>query len=90
MCIRDRLYADRFEPGERARVLIFNVKGKTSEGITSFLNDKGFALRGGLHCAPLVHQALGTEKIGAVRFSPSAFSTKAEAEKFIRTVGGIR
>lgn len=84
------LYTDRFEPGERAPVLIFNIKGKTSEEITSFLNDKGFALRGGLHCAPLVHQALGTEKNGAVRFSPSAFNTKAEAEKFIRTVGGIR
>lgn len=85
-----KLYTSRFEPGERAPVLIFNIRGKTSEETTRLLNDRGFALRGGLHCAPLAHRALGTEKDGAVRFSPSAFNSGQDAEKFIQTVRNIR
>ena len=53
------------------------------------LSDNGFALRGGLHCAPLVHERLDTLDIGGVRFSPGTFNTQAEAVYFINTVKKI-
>ena len=33
----------------------------------------------GVHCAPLIHRALGTEKQGTIRFSFSWFNTEEEA-----------
>ncbi|MEI3141448.1 MAG: hypothetical protein V8S34_07920 [Lawsonibacter sp.] len=37
------------------------------------LADRGFALRAGLHCAPLAHRTAGTLDTGTVRASVSAF-----------------
>lgn len=41
-------------------------------------------VRGGLHCAPLMHKALGSE--GLVRASVSAFNTQSECEIFLSAV----
>ena len=38
----------------------------------------GIAVRPGLHCAPLAHKAIGTEKIGAVRFGVGPFNKKSD------------
>lgn len=38
----------------------------------------GIATRPGAHCAPLMHQALGTMEQGAVRFSFSHYNTMEE------------
>lgn len=38
------------------------------------------AVRAGAHCAPLMHQSLGTENTGAVRFCFSFENTREEAE----------
>ena len=44
-----------------------------------YLSDKyDIAVRSGLHCAPLMHEALGTVKQGAVRFSFSYYNTSDE------------
>jgi cysteine desulfurase family protein len=44
----------------------------------------GIQTRAGLHCAPLIHQRLGTfEQGGTVRISPSWFSQPEEIEKLI-------
>lgn len=40
----------------------------------------GIATRPGAHCAPLMHQALGTKEQGAVRFSFSWFNTEEEID----------
>lgn len=40
----------------------------------------GIATRPGAHCAPLMHQALGTVNQGAVRFSFSHYNTREEVE----------
>ena len=45
---------------------------------------RGYALRGGFHCAPFAHQSAGTFQSGTVRFSVSAFNTPAEVEAFVR------
>ena len=36
--------------------------------------------RAGAHCAPLMHEALGTKSQGAVRFSFSYFNTEEEID----------
>ena len=48
--------------------------------------DYGIATRTGAHCAPLMHQALGTTEQGAVRFSFSHFNTEEEIERGIEAV----
>ena len=47
------------------------------------------ATRPGAHCAPRLHQALGTTEQGAVRFSFSWFNTEAEIDEAIRAVEEI-
>lgn len=66
---------DSFTP-----VLSFNVIGKHSEEVGSFLNKKGIAVRAGFHCSALAHKKMNTEKTGAVRVSTSIFSTESEIE----------
>jgi selenocysteine lyase/cysteine desulfurase len=52
--------------------------------------DHNIACRSGLHCAPLVHEQLGTDKIhGAVRFGVGPFNTEDQIEKAIQAVKEI-
>ena len=53
------------------------------------LDERGIAVRGGLHCAPGVHRFLGTLNIGAVRVSPGLMNTAAEAKRLIDAVWEI-
>jgi len=50
-------------------LLSFGVDGRPSEEIVQALADEGFALRGGLHCAPLAHKRMGTTENGTARVS---------------------
>lgn len=55
-------------------IVSFAHESISSEEVAGFLSDQfDIATRGGLHCAPLVHKALGTSPAGLVRasFSPS-------------------
>jgi selenocysteine lyase/cysteine desulfurase len=45
--------------------------------------DKGFALRAGLHCAPLAHASAGTLKTGTLRLSVSDLNTASEIFRFL-------
>ena len=69
-----------------APVLPFNFKDFDSFKTASFLNQKGFAVRGGLHCAPTAHKIMNTLDIGAVRISFGAFNTKEEVDKFVKVL----
>ena len=75
---------DRFVP-----IVSFNIEGIPSDALASALSDKGYALRGGLHCAPLAHKTLRTLPDGTVRFSPSVFNTESEVEALIYAVKTI-
>ena len=46
------------------------------------LDAEGICVRGGLHCAPLSHAALGTQSTGTVRVSFSFFNTREEIDHF--------
>jgi len=48
--------------------------GYSSDSIGQILNEKGVAVRTGLHCAPYAHKFLGTCPAGTVRFSVSYFN----------------
>ncbi len=46
-------------------------------------------VRSGLHCAPRMHEALGTMDGGTVRFSLGPFNTEADVELAVRAVAEI-
>jgi selenocysteine lyase/cysteine desulfurase len=51
--------------------------------------DFGIATRAGLHCAPLVHQDLGTSPSGGVRFSLSFFNTLEHIDQVLEAMASI-
>lgn len=82
-----QVYTQGYRAGERMPLMLFNIAGYTSQQAANVLGQKGFALRGGLHCAPSVHAQLGTLEEGAVRCSIGAFNTPAEVERLVEAVG---
>lgn len=86
-----RVYSDiDEEPEKYAPVVSFNIDGIPSAEASSELSRLGFCLRGGLHCAPLAHKKLGTLESGTVRFSPSVFNTREDAEGLLRAIRKLR
>lgn len=65
-------------------ILAFSHAEYHSETVAQTLSDEyDIAVRGGLHCAPLAHKALGTIEGGLVRVSLSAENSKAEIDELI-------
>lgn len=58
----------------RVPIVSFNIGDIPSQVVSAKLSEKGYALRGGLHCSALAHRSLGTLSQGTVRFSPGAFN----------------
>jgi len=72
------VYGD-FSKEERCPIVTLNVRDYDSSEVSDALfQNYGIATRPGAHCAPLMHQALGTVKQGAVRFSFSHYNTMEE------------
>lgn len=60
-------------------IVAFSHREIQSEFLAEELSEKySVAVRGGLHCAPLMHEALGTRENGLVRASFSLFDRKEE------------
>lgn len=76
-----------FLADDRAPIVTFNIAGYDSGQVSDELAQR-FEIygRSGGHCAPLMHEALGTKKQGAVRFSFSHFNTEAEVLLAIRAI----
>ena len=80
------VYGD-FSQEARAAIVALNIHDFNSSEVSDVLfTDYGIATRPGAHCAPRMHEALGTEKQGAVRFSFSYFNTEEEADAAIHAV----
>ncbi|MBI4772664.1 MAG: aminotransferase class V-fold PLP-dependent enzyme [Deltaproteobacteria bacterium] len=80
------------EPPEQNHcgIVCFNVNGWSSEEIGYILNESfDIRVRTGLHCAPLIHRAMGTFPLGAVRASFSCFNTHDEIETFVQALRTI-
>ncbi len=74
------VYGD-FSAPFRCPIVALNIRGVDSGLVSQLLTEKyEIYTRAGGHCAPLMHSALGTGQLGAVRFSFSHLNTKAELE----------
>ena len=80
------LYGD-FSSWNRTAVVTLNIGDYDSGEVSDALwEDYEIATRPGAHCAPLMHQALGTVEQGAVRFSFSWFNTEEEVDIAINAI----
>ena len=71
----------------RTAIVSLNLGDVDSAEVSDWLwEDYGIAVRAGAHCAPLMHQTLGTEQQGAVRFSFSCFNTEEEVDAAIQAL----
>jgi cysteine desulfurase family protein len=72
-------------------ILSFNIKGFEAANTGTLLDgDYHIAVRTGLHCAPLVHEQLGTAEInGTVRIGIGPFNTQAHIEKTLTSIKEI-
>ena len=81
-----KIYGD-FSNWNRTAVVTLNIGDYDSGAVSDALEeDYGIATRPGAHCAPRMHQALGTAGQGAVRFSFSWFNTGDEVDAAIQAV----
>lgn len=69
-------------------VLSFNIEGVDAANVGTMIDvDHDIACRTGLHCAPLVHDQLGTTEIhGAVRFGVGPFNTEEHIQTTIEAI----
>jgi len=72
-------------------VISFNVDGMEALNVGTLLDGEyDIACRTGLHCAPLVHEQLGTDRIGgAVRIGIGPFNTEDHIRTAIKAIGEI-
>lgn len=72
-------------------VISFTVENWKAADVGAILDaDYEIACRTGLHCAPLAHKILGTDKrFGTVRFSPGPFNTEEDIDGAIEAVREI-
>ena len=83
------VYGD-FSGRERCPIVSLNVRDYDSSQVSDALFcEFGIATRPGAHCAPLMHEALGTHQRGAVRFSFSHFSTMEEIKTAVSALREI-
>jgi selenocysteine lyase/cysteine desulfurase len=71
-------------------VLCFNIQGMVPEEVGFWLESSyDMEVRTGLHCAPLLREAIGAYPWGTVRVSPSYFTTDAEMDVFIEAINDM-
>ncbi len=85
---RLRVYAAQ-DPTFQAGVLSFRVTDLDCEEAAKRLAERGFALRAGLHCAPLAHDTAGTGDGGTVRMSVSAFTRESHVRKLAKALENL-
>ncbi len=74
----------------RTGIVALNVNDYDSGAVADALATRfGICTRAGAHCAPLMHEALGTSDRGAVRFSFSSFNTPEEVDAGIAAIGEL-
>lgn len=81
-----KVYGD-FSAQMRAPIVTINIGEYDSGQVSDELMERfEIATRAGAHCAPLMHECLGTKEQGAVRFSFSHFNTEEETDSAIEAV----
>lgn len=81
-----KLYGD-FSTDQRAAVVALNLGMYDSSEVSDELSfEYGISTRPGAHCAPLMHQSMGTVDQGMVRFSFSWFNTEEEIDAAVKAL----
>lgn len=76
------------DSNQRVGILSFNMGDEDSAYVADWLfEEEEIAVRSGAHCAPLMHETLGTKMQGAVRISVSHKNTEEEID---RTANAIK
>ncbi len=70
----------------RVSTCCFTLDDLPSDKAISLLDSNGICARGGIHCAILAHEAIGTVKTGAVRISLNYKNTKAEIDQLLNVL----
>lgn len=71
----------------KSGLVAFNVGQMDSNAVADYLAERHeIVVRGGLHCAPLMHRYLGTTNQGIVRASVSCITTKQECFALLNAV----
>lgn len=74
----------------RIGVVPINIDGMDSSEVANILDaEYNIAVRPGLHCAPLAHKAIGTEKLGAVRFGVGPFNKSTDIIAAVKALNEI-
>lgn len=72
-------------------IVAFSHTRLSSEIVADLLSERyDIAVRGGLHCAPLMHRALGTEEDGLVRVSFSHFNSEREIDVLLQALRDLQ
>lgn len=80
------IYGD-FTTKNRCAIVTLNIGDYDSSEVSdALLTEYSISTRSGGHCAPLMHEALGTVEQGAVRFSFSHYNTDEEVDAAIQAV----
>ncbi len=81
-----KIYGD-FGTWDRCAIVTLNIgEYDSSEVSDALLTEYSISTRPGGHCAPLMHEALGTVEQGAVRFSFSHYNTEEEVDTAIEAI----
>ena len=75
--------------GAENGIVSFNLKNYNSSYVSDMLDKVGIATRSGFHCAPVVHETLGTTERGTVRVSFSYFNTDQDVYSLIKALRSI-
>ncbi len=65
----------------RVAVMSLTMPGLDPAELSLILDQEGFATRAGYHCAPWIHERLGTQAGGTLRVSPGPFNTEVEMQR---------
>ncbi len=81
---------DNLDDSLRTPIVSFKIKGWDVDEVGYILNQSfGIISRTGLHCAPMIHKAIGSLPNGTIRFSLSGFNTYSEVQFAIDAVRRI-
>lgn len=79
-----------YTPKLHGAIAAFNVKDFKSEHVADILNaEYDIAVRSGLHCAPKMHEFLGTTMQGVVRASLGCDNTLEQCDFFLKAIREI-
>jgi len=79
-CKDINVYSEKFN---KTHTYAFNIKDKSSEEVTYYLNNHNICVRGGFHCSALFHEKMQTLSQGIVRVSIGGFNSENDIKKLV-------